>query len=69
MYVEHCLIWLSKVTGWLKKIGQGSTLLKTGSLRVGINSMALITAKTELKNSGALKYLSANDAISRIYFK
>ena len=40
---EHCLMWPRKGRGWRGKTGQGSALLATESLGVGIHSMALTT--------------------------
>lgn len=43
--LENCLISRWKMRRWCKKTGQGSALLYTVVLRVGINSKALTKAK------------------------
>ena len=42
---EPCLLWHGKVRGMRKRTGQGSALLYTGSLGVGIDLTAITTRK------------------------
>ena len=48
--MELCLVQCWKVGGWHVKTGQGSALLYTGSLGVGIDSTA-VTTTTILEDS------------------